>query len=91
MDGEFRAYLWGGAKSWLNQRVCVFRPKISFSAAFVRNSIIAPLAEIEATETGTTVIHLGKSDIDRFRVVIPDDTVTNAFNRAAQPLYGLIV
>jgi type I restriction enzyme, S subunit len=23
MDGEFRAYLWGGAEAWLNQRVCV--------------------------------------------------------------------
>lgn len=24
MDGEFRAYLWGGVEAWLNQRVCVF-------------------------------------------------------------------
>ena len=30
MDGEFRAHLWGGVESWLNQRVCVFRPKIGF-------------------------------------------------------------
>ena len=27
MDGEFRAYLWGGDEAWLNQRVCVFVPK----------------------------------------------------------------
>ena len=34
MDGEFRAYLWGGAEGWLNQRVCVFVPKGAASAAF---------------------------------------------------------
>src|SRR5690606_24389097 len=34
MDGEFRAYLWGGAPAWLNQRVCVFKPTNGASAAF---------------------------------------------------------
>ena len=79
MDGEFRAYLWGGVEAWLNQRVCVFVPKPNFTAAFVRNSIIDPLAQVEATETATTVIHLGKSDIDRFTVVVSDPAVTDAF------------
>jgi type I restriction enzyme S subunit len=63
MDGEFRAYLWGGEEAWLNQRVCVFAPKNGFSPAFVRNSIVSPLAQVEATEIATTVIHLGKNDI----------------------------
>lgn len=44
MDGEFRAYLWGGEPAWLNQRVCVFKPRAPHSAAFVRCSIAAPLA-----------------------------------------------
>ncbi|MCJ7484047.1 MAG: restriction endonuclease subunit S [Thermodesulfovibrionales bacterium] len=91
MDGEFRAYLWGGSEAWLNQRVCVFIPKAGYSAAFVRNSIINPLAHIEATETATTVIHLGKSDIDRFSVVIPTDKVLAAFNEHCQPWYNRIV
>jgi type I restriction enzyme S subunit len=91
MDGEFRAYLWGGAEAWLNQRVCVFVPKAGASAAFVRNSIIAPLAHIEATETATTVIHLGKKDIDRFMVVVPTDRVLAAFNENCQPWYERIV
>jgi type I restriction enzyme, S subunit len=91
MDGEFRAYLWGGTEGWLNQRVCVFAPKRGQSAAFVRNSIIDPLAEIEATETGTTVIHLGKSDIDRFSVVVPAGSVGEIFNRVCQPWYDRIV
>ena len=91
MDGEFRAYLWGGPEAWLNQRLCVFVPKDGCSAAFVRNSIIAPLAEIEATETATTVIHLGKSDIDRFMIVAPTTAALNAFNRICQPWYDRIV
>jgi type I restriction enzyme S subunit len=91
MDGEFRAYLWGGAAAWLNQRVCVFIPKVGYSAAFVRKSIVPQLADVESTETATTVIHLGKGDIDRFRVVIPDVRVLATFNRACQPLYDRIV
>jgi len=91
MDGEFRAYLWGGVPAWLNQRVCVFAPKPGFSAAFVRNSIIAPLAEVEATETATTVIHLGKNDIDRFKAVIPPPEIHEAFAKLCQPWYDQIV
>ena len=91
MDGEFRAYLWGGAEAWLNQRVCVFKPKGGYSAAFVRNSIIDPLAHVEATEIATTVIHLGKNDIDRFRVSVPTAEIVEAFNDLAQPLYDQIV
>lgn len=91
MDGEFRAYLWGGEGVWLNQRVCVFAPKGGFTAAFVRNSILAPLALVESTEVGTTVIHLGKADIDQFLVVMPCDAVLNAFNGLAQAWYDRIV
>ena len=91
MDGEFRAHLWGGPEAWLNQRLCVFIPQQGYSAAFVRNSIVEPLAHVEATETATTVIHLGKGDIDRFKVTIPSDGILNAFNRLAQPWYDRIV
>jgi type I restriction enzyme, S subunit len=91
MDGEFRAYLWGGVPAWLNQRVCVFAPKPTHSAAFVRNSIIVPLAHVEATETATTVIHLGKNDIDRFKVIIPSPEVHAAFAKLSQPWYDQIV
>ena len=91
MDGEFRSYLWGGMESWVNQRVCVFKPRAGWSAAFVRNSIIAPLADVEATETATTVIHLGKNDIDRFKVLIPDEPVAELFNQQCQSWYDQIV
>jgi type I restriction enzyme S subunit len=91
MDGEFRAYLWGGPEGWLNQRVCVFKPKPESSAAFVRNAIVQRLADVEATETATTVIHLGKADIDRFRVVLSRSDVADRFNRICQPWYDRIV
>jgi type I restriction enzyme, S subunit len=91
MDGEFRARLWHGPDAWLNQRVCVFKPKLGWSAAFVRGAIAAPLAEVEASETATTVIHLGKADIDRFRVVVPPAGVVAAFGAIADPQYQRIV
>jgi type I restriction enzyme S subunit len=91
MDGEFRAYLWGGVEAWLNQRLCVFKPKAHYSTAFVRNAIIQPLADVEATETATTVIHLGKADIDQFRVVLPTPDVAGYFNTVCQRWYDRIV
>lgn len=91
MDGEFRAYLWHGSDAWLNQRVCVFKPKPGFPAAFVRGSIEAPLASVEASETATTVIHLGKADIDTFRLVLPPDHVIARFRAIVEPLYERVV
>ncbi|MEN2425301.1 restriction endonuclease subunit S [Chromobacterium vaccinii] len=91
MDGEFRAYIWGGKPAWLNQRVCVFQPLPGISHAFVLFSIRPLLAAVEASETATTVIHLGKNDIDRFRVLRPANEVLNAFNDVVRPLYLQIV
>lgn len=91
MDGEFRAYLWGGEDAWLNQRVCVFKPGDGYSASFIQNSIAPCLAHVEETETATTVIHLGKNDIDRFKIIDPAQDVLAAFNAATIPLYDQIV
>ena len=71
--------------------MCVFIPKYGCSAVFVRSSIIEPLAFVESTETATTVIHLGKGDIDRFVVVVPSPDVLAAFNRFCQPWYDRVV
>jgi type I restriction enzyme S subunit len=91
MDGEFRAYLWGGEPAWLNQRVCVFAPKAGYPAAFVHRSIMPLLAAVEASETATTVIHLGKNDIDRFKILVPDERVLAAFGKLTDGLYSKIV
>jgi type I restriction enzyme S subunit len=91
MDGEFRAYLWGGEPAWLNQRLCLFSPVGDAPTAFVRHSIIPLLAAVEASETATTVIHLGKNDIDRFKVRIPTSPVLKAFGEVTNPIYKKFV
>lgn len=91
MDGEFRAYLWGGQDAWLNQRVCSFMPINGFSLAFVHNTIAPQLDKVESSETATTVIHLGKNDIDRFTSIIPDEKIKKVFSSITDPLYKKIV
>ncbi len=86
MDGEFRAHIWSGPDSWLNQRVCAFDPQKNISSVFVLEAIKRPLALFESTKSGTTVIHLGKADIDTFRVVKPPSAVMQEFVRQADPL-----
>jgi type I restriction enzyme S subunit len=71
--------------------VCVFAPKADVPAAFLRSTIEPQLAHIEATETATTVIHLGKGDIDRFAALVPSSGVMAAFAVVADPLYSRIV
>ena len=41
---------------------------------------------VQSYKTGTTVSHLGKSDIDRFIVVIPSSDVIEDFSRKVEPL-----
>lgn len=91
MDGEFRAYLWGGDEAWLNQRVCVFQPRHGVPAAFLRSTVEPQLAHVEATETATTVIHLGKGDIDGFVSLLPSPDVLTAFAQIANPVYERVV
>ena len=85
MDGEFRAHIWTGPDSWLNQRVCMFVPKKGVSAYFVKESLREPLAFFERAKIGTTVIHLGKGDIDTFQVIVPNQGVMEAFQNLIEP------
>lgn len=91
MDGEFRAHLWGGEEAWLNQRVCVFHPNEGISSVFLRETIIPQLKFIEDTEVATTVIHLGKGDIDEFTAIVPSHSLMSAFNDTAEVFYEKIV
>ncbi len=68
MDAEFRATLWLGPKSVLNQRVCSFSPVPGVSRAFVLAALARDLDYFEKSKTATTVIHLNKADIDKFEV-----------------------
>ena len=86
MDGEFRVHVWAGEAAVLNQRLCRVRPKVQRDGTFVRLDIEPPLAFVERTEVATTVIHLGKSDIDQFVVVLPERRVLDAFAHLVGPL-----
>lgn len=91
MDGEFRAYLWGGEEAWLNQRVCVFKPNLPENRCYVRESIRPQLEAVEASETATTVIHIGKGDFDRFVILDPRKETLRAFSRLVEPMLDKIV
>ncbi|WP_291366560.1 restriction endonuclease subunit S [Acetobacter sp. UBA5411] len=91
MDGEFRAHLWGGEEAWLNQRVCIFLPNEGISSVFLRETIIPQLKFIEDTEVATTVIHLGKGDINEFTAIVPSRGLMSSFNDAAEVFYEKIV
>lgn len=86
MDGEFRLHIWKGAPAWLNQRVCHFEPLPGVPHSFLAEALIEPLAFFERGKVGTTVIHLGKGDIDTFRLLHPGKTLLKAFGSIAEPL-----
>lgn len=91
MDGEFRAHLWRGSPGWLNQRLCCFKPKAEVPRAFVHYSIERLLDFYERAKTGTTVIHLGKSDIDTFRVLVPPEPILRSFGQVVEPMDARVV
>lgn len=91
MDGEFRVHPWHGPAAWLNQRVCAFDPLPGVSRVFLYEALKKPLAFFEATKGGTTVIHLGKKDIDTFELPTLGPDGMRAFAEAADPLLDLAV
>jgi type I restriction enzyme S subunit len=92
MDAEFVPYIWLGEVSYLNQRVCMFRPKNSLIHQFFIYQAIKPLLKRDGrTKVGTTVIHLGKSDIDLWRVVIAHDDILAKFRRVIEPIFEQLV
>lgn len=91
MDAEFRATLWLGAESVLNQRVCTFAPHAGVGRAFVLNALAPELALQEQAKTGTTVIHLNKADINRFEVPDLSDAEHRALAELTEPLIDNVV
>ena len=87
MDAEFIPTLWMGNKGVLNQRCCKFKSKNpKFSNYYIMYLLRPELEFVQSYKTGTTVSHLGKSDIDRFMVVIPSSDVIEDFSRKVEPL-----
>ena len=91
MDGEFRCYLWRGTDSWMNQRVCKFVPKENVPSTFIWFALERPLHFIESTEVATTVIHLGKGDIDDFQFMRSSQELLDQFSKVTSPLLERMV
>jgi type I restriction enzyme S subunit len=91
MDGEFKPYIWGSGPAWMNQRVCCFKPKDSYSVGLIKGFIEPQLRELELTATATTVIHLGKGDINRFEFLNSGSPLLRVFSKITNSLIEQII
>ena len=90
MDGEFNPTLWFGEDSWVNQRICRIEGQKSFSTMFLYFSLIPIMRQIEHGSTGSTVIHLGKSDLDLIEVLVPGDELLFKFEALTEPILNAL-
>lgn len=86
MDGEFNPTLWFGEDAWVNQRICKIEPKSFASNFFTYFKLIPVMRRIEYGSTGSTVIHLGKSDLDSIRLTVPTQAISLEFKELLSPL-----
>ncbi|GHN36668.1 restriction endonuclease subunit S [Lactobacillus delbrueckii] len=85
MDAEFRPTLWKGSKSKLNQRVLKVVPKKEITNIFLLNILNPYMLFLENSKTGTTVIHLGKKDLDSISLPLFSENVLIEFNKKLLP------
>ena len=92
MDAEFIPYIWLGEKGVLNQRCCKFKTKNDAISNYYVLFLIKPELEfVQSYKTGTTVSHLGKSDIDRFKFIIPPINLLLAFSKIVNPFIKEVI
>ncbi|MBS1680178.1 MAG: restriction endonuclease subunit S [Bacteroidetes bacterium] len=92
MDAEFNPSIWLGKQSWLNQRLCKFSPKkANVSELFIYYTVKPLLEKSQYGKVGTTVIHLGKSDIDRYEILIPSEDVLVKYKTITQEIHKKII
>jgi len=92
MDAEFVPYIWLGDKGVLNQRCCKFKAKNDAISNYYILFLIKPQLEfVQSYKTGTTVSHLGKSDIDKFQFVTPPLDIVLAFSKLVNSLKEEVV
>lgn len=91
MDAEFIPTIWKGQKSVLNQRVCYIQPnKPYIHPLFVKHLLTPIMKFFENYKVGTTVIHLGKKDIDSINIIHPEKDLLHSFNKITDPIYQKI-
>lgn len=92
MDRYFDPYIWKGEKAALNQRICKFEGvSEEYSEIFLYHLVKDPIDKLERAKTGTTLPHLGKSDIENIEVIVPDTASLIEFNDLIRPMYQKII
>ena len=87
MDADFIPHIWKGEKGLLNQRVCKIKTKSKKISNLYGLYLLKPQLEfVQSYKVGTTVSHLGKGDIDRFKVILPPIEVVERFSALANSL-----
>jgi type I restriction enzyme S subunit len=87
MDAEFIPCIWIGETGVLNQRCCKFKAKDDrISNYYIKYLVLPQLEFVQFYKTGTTVSHLGKSDIDKFKVISPPLEIIISFSEIVNPL-----
>ena len=92
MVAEFLPYTGMGEREVLNQRCCKFKGKDnSISNYFILFLVKSELEFVQSYKTGTTVSHLGKSDIDRFKVITPPKNIVLDFSNKVNSMKEEVV
>lgn len=92
MDGEFIPHVWYGSTGVLNQRVCKIVPvKQTIHPMFLFWTLKPILAEIQRTQGGTTVIHIGKKDFDKMVCAHMTEGEHKNFYEKVDPMFKLLV
>lgn len=93
MDAEFSPTFWLGEEAVLNQRVCCFAPPkdTSISRSYLLFALKPLLAFIQNYASGTTVAHMGKSDLEALKVPLPTQGDLEQFASVAEPMRHIIV
>lgn len=92
MDAEFKPTLWKGTKAYLNQRICLVRPKKNIINKLFLKFLLEPqMRFLESAKVGTTVIHLSKKDIDSINIAIPTESILKKFSILIDPILEEII
>ncbi|MDN0055599.1 restriction endonuclease subunit S [Collinsella ihumii] len=93
MDAEFVPTFWLGKKALLNQRVCRFAPPsdTAITESYLLFALKPLLAYIQNYASGTTVAHMGKSDLEALRVPLPKKRDLVKYAQLAEPMRKSIV
>lgn len=89
MDGEFEPVIWFGEDAWVNQRVCMVQPNEDCDASFLQFHLKPILKRIEHGTVGTTVLHLGKKELDSISILYPSRELISAYSSISSAILEL--